>query len=530
MTDAEFVRFEESTIVRSTREPAWLPLARAANRALSALAPERAAAVAERLFLTPPRTRRPRAEVELLAGASARPMRVGSRRIETWTWGAGPRVLLVHGWGGRGAQLGALVAPLVARGFSVTAFDAPGHGASAGGGLVTIPEMTAAIREVAAGHGPVAGLVAHSLGAVTATRALYEGLDAGAAVYVGPAAELVGPSVWFTEALGFSRDVRERMHRRIERRVGRRWSAFDVKAMAPALDTPLLVVPDRGDAEVPWQHGDAIARAWRGAEFLMTDGLGHRRILRAPEVVDAAVAFLAARAGARVPRPDAELVEALPALAYPAGEERAMLELIDGALRRCTALARLPRTTAEVPGYPWSLVRTVTLLDGTAVRLRPIRPDDEPRLVALFGRLSPRTVYQRFFRAYDRLPDEWYRRFVNVDYRTRLALVAEERVGAARHLRAVARYEPGVAPGTTEIAIVVEDAWQGRGLGALLLDALLEAAEGRGITRFTADVLADNRRMIRLLARVAEIRGSELDSGVLTLELERRPVATAGLA
>src|SRR2546427_8311898 len=83
-------------------------------------------------------------------------------------------------------------------------------------------------------------------------------------------------------------------------------------------------------------------------------------------------------------------------------------------------------TARAVPGYPWALIRRIELADGAALRLRPIRPDDEPRLVELFRRLSRRTVYQRFFRAYERLPEHWYHHFANVDYGTRLALVAEE--------------------------------------------------------------------------------------------------------
>jgi RimJ/RimL family protein N-acetyltransferase len=172
-----------------------------------------------------------------------------------------------------------------------------------------------------------------------------------------------------------------------------------------------------------------------------------------------------------------------------------------------------------------ALVRPVVLADGAALRLRAIRPDDEPRLVALFGRLSPRTVYQRFFRAYDRLPDHWYRRFATVDYHARLALVAEEPEAGGPSLRAVARYEPAEAPGIREIAIVVEDAWQHRGLGGLLRDALLAAAEARGFRRFRADVLADNRPMLRVLSRVADIRGRTLDGGVLTIDFERRRLA-----
>jgi pimeloyl-ACP methyl ester carboxylesterase len=286
------------TIVRSSKGPRLLPLVRAAHRGLSAVAPALAAKRAERLFLTPPRARRPAAEIDLLATARARPTRVGARRIETWVWGAGPTVLLVHGWGGRGAQLGPFVSPVVAHGFSVVTFDAPGHGASEPG-LATIPEMTDAIRAVAASREPLAGLVAHSVGATAAVRALAEGLEVGSVVLVSPAADLAGPAAQFTMSLGFSRAVREQMHRRIEDRVGRPWSAFDGAALAPALAAPLLVIHDRGDAEIPWQHGSVIARAWRGASLLLTDGLGHRRILRDPDVVAAAVAFVTARTAER---------------------------------------------------------------------------------------------------------------------------------------------------------------------------------------------------------------------------------------
>ena len=297
MTDREFLDMEKSTIVRSSTSPPLLALVRAGHRVLSALAPELTARVADRRFTTPPRVRRPAAEIELLATAGARPMQIGGRRIETWGWGSGPSVLLVHGWGGRGAQLGALVLPLVARGFSVVTFDAPGHGAS-DAGKVTIPEIAGAIRAVAETRGPLAAIVAHSVGATAAVRALWEGLDAGAVVLIGPAADLVTPSLRFSETFGFSREVRERMHRRIEARVGA-WSVFDAVELAPALTVPLLVVHDRGDAEIPWQHGAAIARAWRGAELLMTEGLGHRRILKDPDVVAASVAFIAARAAER---------------------------------------------------------------------------------------------------------------------------------------------------------------------------------------------------------------------------------------
>src|SRR5262245_63019570 len=111
MTDAEFVDLEKSTIVRTQYQSRWRQLLWPSGRILSAVSPDLAARLAERLLLAPPRARRRTTELALLASARARPMRVGGRRIETWMWGRGPRVLLVHGWGGRGAELGAFVGP-----------------------------------------------------------------------------------------------------------------------------------------------------------------------------------------------------------------------------------------------------------------------------------------------------------------------------------------------------------------------------------------------------------------------------------
>jgi RimJ/RimL family protein N-acetyltransferase len=189
-------------------------------------------------------------------------------------------------------------------------------------------------------------------------------------------------------------------------------------------------------------------------------------------------------------------------------------------------IVRTPDAALAPPDYPWALARPIALADGAALRLRAIRPDDEPRLRDLFHRLSPQSVYQRFFRVYHRLPDDWYHRFAHVDYRARLALVAED----AGALRGVARWEPGPAAGVAEIAIIVEDAWQCRGLGGLLLDALLTAADARGIRRFTADVLAENRPMLRLIARFGDVLHRDLEAGVLTVDFARRAVDDRRLA
>jgi RimJ/RimL family protein N-acetyltransferase len=181
------------------------------------------------------------------------------------------------------------------------------------------------------------------------------------------------------------------------------------------------------------------------------------------------------------------------------------------------------RSSTLPAGYPSELERPLALRGGACVRLRPIRPDDEPRLEELFHRLSPKTVYHRFFAPYHRLRADWYRRFANVDYRSRLALVAEDEQAGRIVLRGVARYEPDAAPGVAEVAVVVEDAWQNCGIGSVLLGAVLEAGEARGVRSFTASVLADNRRMLHVLRRLGDIRRRSADNGVVTVEFERRP-------
>jgi pimeloyl-ACP methyl ester carboxylesterase len=295
MRDDEYLSMLKSTIVRSETAPN--PLMHAAGRALSAVAPALAARLAARLFVTPPRHDRPAREARALATARPGVVEVGPRRVRTWSWGDGPTVLLVHGWGGRGSQLARFVGPLVAVGCSVTTFDAPGHGDS-DGAEATLPDLVAALRAVARRHGPIHGVIAHSIGAAATARALYEDLRAGAVVFLGPPADLVTASFRFADMLGLSRRVRELMQRRLEARGGVPWETFDVTRLAVCQATPLLVIHDRGDAEVPWQQGTAIARAWPDAELLATDGLGHRRILRDPSVVAAATSFIASRPAA----------------------------------------------------------------------------------------------------------------------------------------------------------------------------------------------------------------------------------------
>ncbi|WKU04801.1 bifunctional GNAT family N-acetyltransferase/acetate--CoA ligase family protein [Micromonospora sp. HUAS LYJ1] len=139
----------------------------------------------------------------------------------------------------------------------------------------------------------------------------------------------------------------------------------------------------------------------------------------------------------------------------------------------------------------------VLLSDGSTVGLRPIRPQDAPEIVAMHGRFSERTRYLRYFSPYPRIPERDLHRFVTVDHRDREAFV----VLAGDRIVAVGRYERlGPAAPEAEVAFVVEDAYQGRGIGSVLLEHLADAARRAGIGHFVAEVLPTNGAMLRVFA------------------------------
>lgn len=276
---------KKSTNVRShVSTPIWL---RSAFSTASHVAPGLTAAVAEQLFF---KTRRngPRAgERDVLEGATS----TSIAGMKAWSWGDGPTVLLVHGWNGRATQLGGFVEPLVGRGFRVVAFDAFGHGDSPGSSM-SLPEMASSIRRVADEVGDVYGVIAHSMGGAATTIALRDGLQVERAIFISPPADPREFLEIFSEALAITDQVRAQLKERVERRVGVSMESMRASVIAPSMQIPLLVIHDRNDKEVPVRAGQSIAEAWPGADLIITEGLGHQRILRNNAVTDVAVGFI----------------------------------------------------------------------------------------------------------------------------------------------------------------------------------------------------------------------------------------------
>jgi len=221
-------------------------------------------------------------------------------------WG-NPTAYLVHGWGGWWQQLAAHVEPLVAAGLCVVALDLPGHG-DAGPGRhgrrsTDVVEMAEALAAVVADFGRPTLVVAHSLGAMAAVHALRLGVRPQAYAFLAPPHSAEPMVATFTQALGVGPRSTAVLRRRIETRAGMALADLDVVSTAseqPSLPA-LLVVHDRGDRETSPAGSVQITTAWHDARLLLTDGLGHRRLLWDPAVVDR-VTDLAVAAAAEVRR------------------------------------------------------------------------------------------------------------------------------------------------------------------------------------------------------------------------------------
>ncbi len=144
--------------------------------------------------------------------------------------------------------------------------------------------------------------------------------------------------------------------------------------------------------------------------------------------------------------------------------------------------------------------RTAVLLrDGSTLHLRPIMPEDQDKLLALFYRLSRHTVYLRFHHVLTRMSKEQAGRFSTVDYDNTFALVATVGEGEEEKIIAVGRYYRLPRRDTAELAIVVEDTYQGKGIGTHMLEQLSGIARDNGIRAFEAEVLAENEQMLKVL-------------------------------
>jgi pimeloyl-ACP methyl ester carboxylesterase len=240
-------------------------------------------------FLTP---RPPRAPApDFLPDAERLHVDTPVGRVALQRTGTGRPVLLLHGWEGQAADLAAFVQPLLDAGFQVVAMDLPAHGASAGR-QTSIPDSARALRAVGEALGPLQAVIAHSVGSAVLAEALHAGLAAERAVLVAAPAHYADYARQVGHLAGLDNDGIGRLLALLSASFGVDIHDISLPGRAAGLRQPALFVHSADDRIVSIADSEASAAAWPGAHHLRLDGLGHRRVLQAPAVIDSVLQFL----------------------------------------------------------------------------------------------------------------------------------------------------------------------------------------------------------------------------------------------
>ena len=276
-----------------------VPLALRATRlffgVMGKLLPEATGRLAEKMFFAPRRHREPARETEWLRTATREDVAFENGVVATYRWGRGPRVFLIHGWEGRGTQMGAFIEPLVDAGFEVIAVDMPAHGRSSGSrtnGFI----WARALRRLAEHYGEPHAMVTHSFGGTCTMLAMAEGFSTTRAALISPGVQGETFFRGFAEIIGLPEKALAVLRRRVVASFGdEAWHQFTIENQGRSLaagSKQSLLVHDLGDAEVSYTESVQLVHHTERSRLLTTRGLAHRRILRDPSVVAAIVEFV----------------------------------------------------------------------------------------------------------------------------------------------------------------------------------------------------------------------------------------------
>lgn len=247
------------------------------------------------IFLHPLRgVRRMPRELTYLKTARSFRLPTVAGELAAWEWGepGRPLVGLLHGWEGHGAQLGAFAAPLVAAGFRVLAFDAPGHGDSPGDEC-SAPLVGRLVVALQSQVGEFFCFVAHSMGCAAAAMAAVQGAHLGGMVFLAPPVSQLDRVDRMCQRMEIGPEVASFFRAAIVRRTGLGFAEASMFPVAQQAPCPLLALHDPDDADTDYKAAEAFVALWRGARLVPCPGRGHVRLLSTPEVVRQSVEFIA---------------------------------------------------------------------------------------------------------------------------------------------------------------------------------------------------------------------------------------------
>jgi len=261
---------------------------------LEAISPKLATLFAAKLFTTPIKHKIPKREFHIDEQSLQEKLLISSinKEIVVYTYGTGTKkILLVHGWSGRGTQLVKIADELVKLGYQTISFDAPAHGKSKGNSSIMI-EFIASILELEKQLGPFEFAIGHSLGGMSILNALKQNLNIKKAVIIGSGDIIQDIIDEFIKKIQLKSNIATNLRDHFENKFGEKMDSYSASRVATAIDTPVLIIHDTEDDDVNVKAAYHIHENLKNSELMITSGLGHRKILGNNDVIKRIVEYI----------------------------------------------------------------------------------------------------------------------------------------------------------------------------------------------------------------------------------------------
>ena len=265
------------------------------SKLISFISPKLITLFAAKLFTTPIKHKIPKRELEMDRNSIQKLISIPAigKEVVVYKYGeSDKKVLLVHGWSGRGTQLFKIADELLKAGYSTISFDAPAHGKSPGKTTIMV-DFIDTVLEIEKQFGPFEAAVGHSLGGMSVLNAINKGLKVNYAVVIGSGDIVQDIINDFVAKLALKPNVSTLLRLHFEKKYGEKMNSYSAFLAAKETAIPVLVIHDNHDPEVPVRAGIHIHKYLKNGELLLTDGLGHRKILGNIKVIEKTVQFIA---------------------------------------------------------------------------------------------------------------------------------------------------------------------------------------------------------------------------------------------
>lgn len=214
------------------------------------------------------------------------------KTIRIYHYGNSPKkVLLVHGWSGRGTQLVKIADKLLEMGYSTVSFDAPAHGKSPGKTSIML-EFIASILEIEKQFGSFEFIIGHSLGGMSTLNAIKQGLQVKKAVIIGSGDSVNDILSDFVSKLQLKSNMVTKLRTNFEKKYNMNMESYSSYIAAKEVSTPVLIIHDKNDDDVPVYASENIHKHLKNSELLITENLGHRKILGDEKVISTIETFI----------------------------------------------------------------------------------------------------------------------------------------------------------------------------------------------------------------------------------------------